>query len=84
MKLLYYTGSCITTYSEKKVLDCEYKRIYVVEDCVTGLTYSSGYTVVEKYSNIVCGLTGSTFVETCPWLLVSANSKETIVMKVVI
>ena len=54
-------------------MDCETNEYYVVEDCVTGLTYSSGYTVVEKYSNIVCGLTGSTFVETCPWLLVSAR-----------
>ena len=75
-RALYYTGNCITTFSEKKVLDCETNEYYVIEDCVTGLTYSSGFTIVEKYSDIVCGLTGSTFVETCPWLLVSARFKR--------
>jgi len=75
-RALYYTGNCITTFSEKKVLNCETNEYYTVEDCVTGLTYSSGFTVVEKYSDIVCGLTGSTFVETCPWLLVSARFKR--------
>lgn len=72
-RALYYTGSCITTYSEKKVLDCETNEYYTIEDCVTGLTYSSGYTIIEKYSNVVCGLTGSTFANSCPWLLVSAR-----------
>ena len=72
-KALYYTGSCVTTYSDKKVLDCNTNEYYVVKDCVTGLTYISGYTIIEKYSDVVCGLTGGTFVETCPWLLISAR-----------
>ena len=75
-RALYYTGSCITTYTDKKVVDCGTGESYSIEDCVTGLTYTSGFTVVEKYSNVVCGLTGSTFVETCPWLLVSARFKR--------
>jgi hypothetical protein len=72
-RALYFTGNCITTYSDKKVLDCNTNEYYTIKDCVTGLTYSSGYTIVEKYSDVVCGLTGSTFVESCPWLLVTAR-----------
>jgi len=72
-RALYYTGSCVTTYSDKKVLDCDTGEYYVIDDCVTGLTYTSGYTIVEKYSDIVCGLTGETFFNSCPWLLVSAR-----------
>ena len=75
-RALYYTGSCITTYSDKKVVDCNTGESYVMENCTTGLTYTSGFTVIEKYSDVVCGLTGSTFVDTCPWLLVSARFKR--------
>ncbi len=75
-RALYYTGSCITTYTDKKVVDCNTGESYSIKDCVTGLTYTSGFTVIEKYSDVVCGLTGSTFVETCPWLLVSTRFKR--------
>ena len=43
--------------------------------CVTGLTYSSGFTVVEKYSdNIICQLTGTTQSE--PWVLITARFRR--------
>jgi len=71
-RAIYYTGACITTYSSKTITDCN-RRTKTTKECVTGLTYMSGWTIVEKCSTTVCGLSGATYRSQEPWLLVSAR-----------
>ena len=75
-RAIYYTGACITTYSSKTITDCHNDVITTKKECVTGLTYTSGWTVVEKCSPTVCGLSGETYRSQEPWLLVSARFRR--------
>jgi|2_EtaG_2_1085320.scaffolds.fasta_scaffold00423_20 hypothetical protein len=75
-RAIYYTGACITTYTKKTIIDCKSNVTRTYDDCITGLTYSSGYTVVEKCSPMVCGLSGATYRAQEPWLLVSARFRR--------
>jgi len=75
-RAIYYTGDCITTYSHKKIIDCDNNVTYTKDECVTGLTYSSGFTVVEKYSPTICGLSGATYRAEEPWVLISARFRR--------
>ena len=46
----------------------------ITGECVTARTYTTGYTVVEKYSTLpVCGLESSVEINKQPWLLVTAR-----------
>ena len=73
-RAIYYTGACITTYSSETYYNCVNNQVVSTgTKCVTGLTYSSGYTVVEKCSTTVCGLSGETYRAQEPWILVSAR-----------
>lgn len=75
-RALYFTGNCITTYSNEKVVDCERNLVYEIPNCKTGLTYTSGYTIVEKCTNTICDLDNITYRNEEPWVLVSARFKR--------
>jgi hypothetical protein len=43
-------------------------------ECITASTYTTGYTIVEEYSDLpVCGLESPSVVSLEPWLLVTAR-----------
>ena len=75
-RAIYYTGACITTYSTETTTECDNTQTWTTNKCVTGITYQSGYTIVEKCSPTVCGLSGHTYRSQEPWLLVSARFRR--------